>query len=82
MEPSNSNKPYPPYKEKDTDISTILGEDREPFNDVIKHLDTIHGFKTVKQLDQIPKRKRRMIQLLSVVVVLGTLASIYFAYLK
>lgn len=69
-------------KEGQPDASTFLGEDREPFNDAIKHFDTIHGYKTVKHLDQVPKKMRIWIKLFVVLIVTGIFVSVFLSILR
>ncbi|MEK3881854.1 hypothetical protein [Paenibacillus sp. PL2-23] len=60
-------KKYNPYDDHTLHITQpndvpMNPSDRQGFNDVIKHYDTVNGFQYPKQLDQTPRPLRQLIK--------------------
>lgn len=71
-----------PYKDETIHTTQLVSRDelpeREGFNDVLKHYDSVNGFQAPKRLDQIPKPIRlvtKMIVILFVLIFIGVMLS-------
>jgi hypothetical protein len=67
---------YNPFEDKTLHYSQpqdsiMAGEDRTPFNDVIRHADIVQGYQAPKQLDQYAKWFQNSQRIYAIVSVLG-----------
>ena len=63
-----------PYKDKTIHTTQLITRDelleREGFNDVLKHYDSVNGFQAPKRLDHFPKPIRLITKLIIILFVL------------
>lgn len=69
-----------PYKDETIHTTQLISRDelleREGFNDVIKHYDSVNGFQAPKRLDQFPKPIRLIAKLVVILLVLMFIGAI------
>ncbi|TCS75715.1 hypothetical protein EDD64_10689 [Effusibacillus lacus] len=64
-------------------ITNSVGvENREPFNDAIRHFDVVHGFQTAKRINQIPRKKRVSIRLFGMLAVVFLVATVFWSIIQ
>ncbi|MDB5084881.1 MAG: hypothetical protein JWN30_1767 [Bacilli bacterium] len=59
--------------------NSIAKVDREPFNDVLSHFDSISGHQRPKRLDQYPMRFRKWARLYAIILVVMILGSLVWS---
>ncbi|MFC5649479.1 hypothetical protein ACFPYJ_10110 [Paenibacillus solisilvae] len=67
---------YNPFEDKTLHYlqpqeQVIAGEDRTPFNDVIRHADIVQGYQAPKQLDQFARWFQNSQRIYATISVLG-----------
>jgi hypothetical protein len=82
---TNEKEKYNPFNDR-TIHSTlneqvILSEDREGFNDVLKHNDHVNGFQVPKNLSSFPKRYRKIIRIYALLSVILFFLGILYGFI-
>jgi hypothetical protein len=76
------NEKYNPFKDRSLHTSQkeemIPTEDREGFNDAIKHYDGVNGFQAIKSLSGLPKPYRSIIRVYAFIAAGGFIVALIF----
>jgi hypothetical protein len=77
---------YNPFNDRSLHTSQkeemILAEDREGFNDALKHYDGVNGFQAIKSLTGLPKPHRSILRIYAFIAVGGFFVVILFTLFK
>jgi hypothetical protein len=79
------NEKYNPFNDRSLHTSQkeemILTEDREGFNDALKHYDGVNGFQAIKSLTSFPKPYRSIMRVYAFIAVGGFFIVLIFTLL-
>jgi hypothetical protein len=76
------NDKYNPFNDRSLHTSLkeemIPTEDREGFNDALKHYDGVNGFQSIKSISGLPKPYKNIIKIFAFIAVGGLLITLIF----
>lgn len=83
---SNEETQYNPFNDKEVkltkQVSQINTDNREGFNDVIKHYDAINGHMVPKKVEHFPKKYRKALRIVITIWVLSFLVTIFYSFIS